>query len=84
MHLFALFMMTSGRLMETWRGAEMERPASSQALVRKSPPMPQVGNHNQHPQTRICPHIVVEFKVHNKPCSCKQAGWKGPHGGGRT
>lgn len=29
MHFFALFMMTSGRLMETWRGAVMERPAST-------------------------------------------------------
>ena len=29
MHFFALFMMTSGRLIDTWRGAVMESPAST-------------------------------------------------------
>lgn len=59
MHFFALFMMTSGRLIDTWRGAVMESPASthnSQSSSRVYALSQHISaNPMQMPVTGLCP-----------------------------
>ena len=60
MHFFALFMITSGRLIDTWRGAEKDSPTdshNSQSSYRVDALSQHISAHRMpSPMTSLCPY----------------------------